>query len=294
MAEAKFKSGHRTLPQPPGLQKQDNDSRNIVLCSMQTPTPKEKDSLVEVADPHNKDPLDLDWHANRDKALQAMWDSRHRQESHSSSMGSQSSSSKHHRSGSQSRDETGPKRGRQMPTEDRKSPGPMAGIARPTLDWSQGILEPRGSMWRLAARYALAMPCQSVKSMVKSLEQPMPAEPTVCAKVKPWIKPAPAELASCSRGRGQVVTEKLQEMAGMGPAAASWYSSGEEPQKKPASKKPSFPTPEEQQARKRLEEHKKKVVNRQEECIGECSTSLEEAGQAVRPRDMSSPVFPSK
>ena len=51
MAEVKFKSGRRTLPPPPGLQKQDIDSRNVVLCLIQTPTPKVKESPVEVADP---------------------------------------------------------------------------------------------------------------------------------------------------------------------------------------------------------------------------------------------------
>ena len=105
MAEAKYKSGHRTLPPPPGLRRQDVvDTRNVVLRSIQTP--KKTDTPVEVADPQNKDPLYLNWDASRDKALQTMQE-RHRRESRSSSMGSRSSSGKHHRSGSRSRDERG-------------------------------------------------------------------------------------------------------------------------------------------------------------------------------------------
>ena len=234
-----------------------------------------KDSPVEVANPRNKDPLYLDRDVNRDKALQAMQDSRHIRESHSSSVGSQSSSGKHHQSGSWSRDETGLKRGQQMPTENWNSPGPMASIPRPTLDWSQGILEPQKLMWKPAAGDAPAMPRQTVKSIVKSLEQTALAEPTACAKVKPWEKPPLAELASCGRGRGWVIAEKLQELARMGPAAASRYSGSREPQKKKqVSKKPSFPTPEEQEAHRRLEENKKKVVHHQEESIGERYLSL--------------------
>ena len=107
------------------------------------------------------------------------------------------------------------------------------------------------------------------------LEKPVPAEPATCTKVKPWIKPALAELASCSRGRGPVIMEKLQEMAGMGPAAASGYSSNKESQKKNhVSKKPTFPTPEEQEACKRYEECKNWVVHHQEESISERYTSL--------------------
>ena len=50
MAEAKFKSGHRPLPPPPGLRSQDVvDTRNVILRSMQTP--KATDTLVEVTDP---------------------------------------------------------------------------------------------------------------------------------------------------------------------------------------------------------------------------------------------------
>ena len=60
MAEAKFKSGWRTLPPPLGLRRQiDNpDSWNMVLRAIQTP--KVADTPVEVANPQNRDPLYLD------------------------------------------------------------------------------------------------------------------------------------------------------------------------------------------------------------------------------------------
>ena len=88
-----------------------------------------------------------------------------------------------------------------MPTEDCNSPGPVASIPRPTLDWSKGILEPQKLAWKPAAGDAPAMTRQSMKSIVKALEQPALAEPAVCAKVKPWVKPPLAKLMSCSRGR---------------------------------------------------------------------------------------------
>ena len=95
MAEAKFKSGRRTLPPPLGLRRHidnpDSDTRNVVLQALQTPTAT--DTQVEVANPRNTDPLDLDRDANRDKALQVM-EERRRRESHSSSAGSRSSSGK--------------------------------------------------------------------------------------------------------------------------------------------------------------------------------------------------------
>ena len=96
MAKAKFKSGQRTLPPPPGLRRHlDNpDSWNVVLQAIQTP--KVTDTPVEVANPKNRDPLYLDLDANRDKALKGMQE-RCRRESCSSSMGSRSSSSKRHR-----------------------------------------------------------------------------------------------------------------------------------------------------------------------------------------------------
>ena len=71
MAEAKFKSGRRPLPPPPGLRSQDVvDTRNVILRSMQTP--KATNTPIEVADARNKDPLYLDRDASRDKALQTM------------------------------------------------------------------------------------------------------------------------------------------------------------------------------------------------------------------------------
>ena len=79
MAEAKFKSGRRTLPPPLGLRRHiddsDSDTLNVVLRALQTPTMT--DTQVEVTNPQNTDPLDLDWDANRDKALQVMQE-RHR------------------------------------------------------------------------------------------------------------------------------------------------------------------------------------------------------------------------
>ena len=119
------------------------------------------------------------------------------------------------------------------------------------------------------------MPRHSVKSVVKMLEKPAPAEFATCAKVKPWIKPAPSELASCGKGRGRVIAEKLQELAGMGLEAASHYTGKEESSgKKPVAKKPTFPTPQEQEEHRRHEERVEQVVHHQEESIGECYTSL--------------------
>ena len=79
MAEAKFKSGWRTLPPPPGLRRHiddpDSDTQNVVLRALQMPTVT--GTQVEVANPWKTDPLDLDRDANRDKALQVMQE-RHR------------------------------------------------------------------------------------------------------------------------------------------------------------------------------------------------------------------------
>ena len=175
---------------------------------------------------------------------------------------------------SQSRDKTGPKKGQQMPMEDRNSPGPMARIARPTLNWNQDILEPQKLAWKLAAGDGPVMPRQTLKSVVKMLEKLAPAEPGTCAKVKPRIKPALDELTSCGRGRGWAIAEKLQELARMGPAAASHYTGKERSSDKKQSKKPAFPTLAEQEEHKRHEEHKKWVVHHQEESIGEHYISL--------------------
>ena len=105
-----------------------------------------------------------------------------------------------------------------MPTEDQNSPGPMAGDGPATCR-------------------------HCVKSVVKTLEKLAPAESAKCAKVKPWIKPVPPELASCGRGRGRIIAERLQELAGMGPVANPHHTDKEE---SPA-KKPTFPTPEERE-----------------------------------------------
>ena len=114
MAEAQYKSGQMTLPPPPELRlhhKEDKETRNVVLKTLQTP----KKTRVPVADPPNKDPLDLDWDTNQDAALEHMQERRHK-ESRSSSVASRSSSSgKRHRSASQSRDEVNPKKGCPMP-----------------------------------------------------------------------------------------------------------------------------------------------------------------------------------
>ena len=79
MAEAKLKSGWQTLLPPPGVRRciddPDSDTQNVVLRALQMPTVT--DTQVEVTNPRNTDPLDLDWDANRDKALQVMQE-RHR------------------------------------------------------------------------------------------------------------------------------------------------------------------------------------------------------------------------
>ena len=234
--------------------------------------PTVTDTQVEVTNPRNSDPLDLDSDANKDKALQVMQE-RHRQESHFSSEGSRSSSGKQHRSGSRSRDETSTKKGRQMPTEDWISLGSVATGQMPTLDWSQDILEPRKWGWKLAAGDAPATPQHSVKSVVKAAGKPTP-EPTAGAKTKPWIKPA-TELAFCGVGRGQVIPEKLQRISNMGPAAASWFTGVERNRKKkPESRKAGFLTLEEREAHRCREKRKDWVVNHKEESIGECYHSI--------------------
>ena len=84
------------------MPKDDKDTRNVVLRVIQTP--KVADILVNVADPRNKDPLDLDWDTNCDAALKHMQDW-HRIESCSSNAGSWSTSGKHHWSVSHSWDQ---------------------------------------------------------------------------------------------------------------------------------------------------------------------------------------------
>ena len=211
--------------------------------------------------------MDLDWDVNRDKALQVMQE-RCRLESRSSSAGSCLSSRKQHRSGSRSRDETDTKKGRQMPTEDRTSLGPVTASQMCTLDWSQNILEPCKPGWKPAAGDAPAMPQHTVKSVVKATGKPT-LEPAASAKAKPWAKPA-SELTSRGVGRGQVIAEKLQQIANMGPAAASRFTGDERDRmKKPESRKANFLTPEEREARRCCEKHKDWVVNHKDESIGE-------------------------
>ena len=152
--------------------------------------------------------------------------------------------------------------------EDQTSPGPVATGQMCTLDWSQNILEPHKPGWKPAARDAPAMPQHPVKSVVKATGKPTP-EPAAGAKAKPWVKPA-SELTSRGVGHGQVITEKLQQIANMGPAAASWFTGDEiERKKKPESRKANFPTPEEREARRCREKHKDWVVNHKDESIGE-------------------------
>ena len=87
--------------------------------------------------------------------------------------------------------------------------------------------------------------------------------------VNPPAEPAPTEVASCDRGRGQTINEKLKAMATMGPAASLQYTREVDSPKKPVPKKPTFLTGEEQEARKRWEERKNWVMNHQRESVGE-------------------------
>ena len=255
MAEAQFKSGHRQLPPP--HYKDDKDTRNVIVKAMQQPKPKPKAKEaadIPVANPRNSDPLDLLRDASWDAALEVMKE-RHQKESRCSSMASRSSSaSKRHRSSSRSGDETNPKKG--CPTPDREQAAPEEETLPPrqqssvpaskfNLNWHQDILEPLRPKWKPAARNAPATPQHKVQSVVQSA----PDKPTV------------NKLASSGRGRGRVITEKLQDMA-MGPAARSQYT-GKENKEKPSPKKSGFPTREEMKARKDW------VCNHQEESIGE-------------------------
>ena len=197
MAEAQFKSGWRALPPPPELRlhrKDDKDTRNVELQAKMS-----KNTEVPVANPWNKDPLDLDWYANQDAALEHMWE-RHRKESCSSSTASRSSStSKRYWSASRSGDEINPKKG--CPTSDWEHSMPNKGTTPPhqespapahkfTLNWDQDILELLKPKWRPAAKHAPATPQHKVESIVK-----------------PPDSASPTKIASCSRG--QVIMEKL-------------------------------------------------------------------------------------
>ena len=160
-----------------------------------------------------------------------------------------------------------------MPMEDRTPPRSVAASQRCTLDWSQNILELHKQVLKPAARDAPAMPQHTVKSVVKAAGKPTP-EPAAGAKVKPWIKPA-SELTSRGVGRGQVIAEKLQQIANMGPAATSQFTGDErDHKKKPESKKATFPTPEEKEARRHHEKHRDWVVNHKDESIREHYLSL--------------------
>ena len=200
MAEAQFKSSQRTLPPPPELRlhrKDDKDTRNVEL---QAKTSKRIE--VQVSNPWNKDPLDLDRDAYQDAALEHMRE-RHQKESCLSSAASRSSStSKRHRSASRSGDEINPKKG--CPTPEREHSMPDKGNTPPcqeslaparkfTLNWDQDILEPLKHKWRPAAKDTPATPQHKVESAVK-----------------PPDSAALAKIASCGKGRGWVITEKLK------------------------------------------------------------------------------------
>ena len=136
-----------------------------------------------------------------------------------------------------------------MPTEDRVSPGSVEAGQMHTLDWSQNNLEPHKTGWKPAAGDAPAMPQHTVKSVVKAAGKPA-LESAAGTKAKPWVKPA-SELAFCGVGRGQVITEKLKQIANMGPAAASQFTRDEmDRKKKLVSRKANFSTPEEREARR--------------------------------------------
>ena len=229
------------------------NTSNVIVKSLQKP----KVVDVPVANPRNTDLLDLLWNASWDAALEHMRE-RRRKESRSSSTASRSSSaSKRHRSSSRSGDEINPKKRR--PTLDREPSLPEKGISPPpqqssalarkfTLNWDQNILEPLKPKWRPAARDAPVTPQHKVQSVVQ---------------------PTPDKIASCSKGQGWVITDKLQEMT-MGPAAKSQYTRKENTQKKQSPKKSGFLTREEMEARKDW------VCNHQEESIGKRYFSLKQ------------------
>ena len=94
--------------------------------------------------------------------------------------------------------------------------------------------------------------------------------------VKAPAEPAPTEVASCSRGRGRTINEKLKAITAMGPAASSRHTGDGDSPKKPVSKKPTFPTREEVEAHKRWEERKDWVTNHQWESVGEYYTTIKQ------------------
>ena len=263
MAEAHFKSSRRLLPPPPELRlhrKDDKDTRNVEL---QAKTSKRVE--VPVSNPYNRDPLDLDRDANWDAALEHMWERCWKESRSSSATSISSSTGKRHQSTSRSGDEINPKKGHLTP--DREHSMPDKGNTPPcqeslalahkfTLNWDQDILEPLKPKWRPAAKDAPATPRHKVESVVK------PADSVALAKI-----------ASCGKGRGQVITEKLKEIA-MGPAASSRYTGKDDVPKRTTPKKSGFPTREEMEARRRRAARKDLVVNHQEESIGEWYFSI--------------------
>ena len=98
----------------------------------------------------------------------------------------------------------------------------LAPACKFTLNWDQDILEPLKSKWRPAAKDTPATPQHKVKSVVK------PADLAALAKI-----------ASCGKGRGRVITERLKEIA-MGPAASSWYTWKDDVPKKQHLRSPVF------------------------------------------------------
>ena len=121
----------------------------------------------------------------------------------------------------------------------------------------------------------------AIKIQMETGRQRCPATPQhkVESVVKPADSAAPAKIASCGKGRGRVITEKLKEIA-MGPAASSQYTGKGDIPKKTAPKKSGFPTREEMEACRRREARKDWVVNHQEESIGEQYFSIrQQVGQ---------------
>ena len=78
MAEAQFKSSRRQLPPPPPppRYKDDKDTRNVIVKSMQQPKPKKAED-IPVADHRNSDPLGVLRDASQDATLELMKE-RHR------------------------------------------------------------------------------------------------------------------------------------------------------------------------------------------------------------------------
>ena len=149
MAEAQFKSSRRQLPPPPRY-KDDKDTRNVIVKSMQQPKPKKAADIL-VVNPRNSDPLDLLWDASWDAALELMKERRRKESCSSSTALRSSSASKRHRSSSWSGAETNPKKGRPtpnwehvMPKEETPPPRQQSSVpARKfNLNWHQDILEP--------------------------------------------------------------------------------------------------------------------------------------------------------